>query len=79
MSIPSPRKTSLIQDTGTINADPLLTVEQAAAYLNVQPQTLNNWRTTGRHNIPTTKVGRLVRYRRSALDAFIERSTGATT
>ncbi|SMF95872.1 DNA binding domain-containing protein, excisionase family [Methylomagnum ishizawai] len=75
MSIPAPRKSALIQGTGIANADPLLTIPEAAAYLNIQPQTLNNWRATGRYTLPAVKVGRLVRIKKSTLDAFIASRT----
>jgi len=64
--------------TNTIRAlvtpqDPLLNTDQAAVYLGVRPSTLENWRVTGRYNLPFVKIGRLPRYRRSDLDAFIAR------
>jgi excisionase family DNA binding protein len=58
-----------------MNNDPLLTTIDAAAYLGVAPETLNVWRCTKRYNIPFIKVGRLVKYRKSALDAFLESRT----
>lgn len=56
------------------NAD-LFSNDQAAAYIGVTPRTLEVWRCTKRHPIPFIKVGRLVKYRKSALDAFLEQST----
>ena len=52
----------------------LLTREQAAAYLGVSPRTLAVWKSTGRYGLPVCKVGRLAKYRKSDLDAFIQRS-----
>ena len=52
--------------------DPLLTSEEAVAVLNVEPGTLPVWRCTKRYKIPYIKVGRLVRYRRSDLEAWLE-------
>lgn len=49
----------------------LLTTEQAAPYLGVTPRTLEVWRCTKRHAIPYIKVGRLVKYRKSDLDAWL--------
>lgn len=78
MSVPSPTVRTLVKGPKVKNDDPLLSIQEAAAYLNIRPQTLYNWRATGRHNIPAVKVGRLVRFRKSALDAFItRRSEGA--
>lgn len=55
--------------------EPLLTRRQAAAYLGIAPQTLAIWSSTGRYNLPVVKVGRLARYRKADLDAFIVRRT----
>ena len=59
----------------TIYQTPLLDNSGAAAYLGVTPHTLEVWRSAKRYDIPYVKVGRLVRYRKSALDAFIESRT----
>ena len=59
----------------------LLDEKQAAEHLTVSPGTLSVWRSTGRYNLPFVKVGRMVRYRLSDLDAWIagrSRDTGAT-
>jgi excisionase family DNA binding protein len=53
----------------------LLTRDQAAQYVGVKPQTLALWRSVGRYGIPVIKVGRLVRYRRTDLDAWLEART----
>jgi len=55
--------------------DPLLDNPQAADYIGVTPRTLEVWRCTKRYSIPFVKVGRLVRYRQSALDAFLASRT----
>ena len=55
--------------------DPLLSTAEAAAYLGLADNTMSVWRCTGRYDIPFIKVGRLVKYRRSELDAFLERRT----
>jgi predicted DNA-binding transcriptional regulator AlpA len=51
--------------------DPLLTERQAAEILGVKPASLQVWRTTKRYPLSYVKVGRLVRYRLSALHAFL--------
>jgi excisionase family DNA binding protein len=53
----------------------LLNTQQAAEYLGVTVSTLEVWRCTKRYNIPFIKVGRLVKYRKAALDAFLESRT----
>jgi excisionase family DNA binding protein len=52
----------------------LLTRREAAAYLGVSEQTLAIWKCTGRYNLPYIKIGRLVKYKRQDLDAFITRN-----
>jgi excisionase family DNA binding protein len=63
-----------INFTSPQNAD-LLNNDQAAAYIGVTPRTLEVWRCTKRHPISFIKVGRLVKYRKSALDAFLDQQT----
>lgn len=70
--------------TLTLPSIPLLTREQAAAYLGLSPQTLSNWASTGRGGIPYVRVSaRAVRYRQGDLDAWLaDRTmthTGQTT
>jgi excisionase family DNA binding protein len=56
----------------------LFNTAYAAQYLGVTPKTLEVWRCTKRYNIPFIKVGRLVKYRKADLDAFLEsRTVGA--
>ncbi len=57
------------------SSDPLLTPSEAAAYIGVTENTLSVWRCVGRYNIQFVKVGRLVKYRKSALDTFLDRRT----
>lgn len=57
--------------------DPLLTTVEAANYLGLKPKTLPIWRCYALQgkkvpNIPYIKVGRLVKYRLSALDKYLE-------
>lgn len=49
----------------------LLTPLETATYLGVSERTLSVWRCTKRYDIPYIKVGRLVKYRKTALDAFL--------
>jgi excisionase family DNA binding protein len=53
----------------------LLTREEAARYLGVNPRTLSNWSCTGRYGLPVVKIGRLAKYRQRDLDRFIEQRT----
>jgi excisionase family DNA binding protein len=58
------------------NQDPLLSRAQAAAYLGLSPRTLAIWATTKRYDLKMVKIGRLAKYRRSDLDAFIASRRG---
>lgn len=55
--------------------DEILGNTDAAEYIGVTPRTLEVWRCTKRYQISFIKVGRLVKYRKSALDAFLESRT----
>ena len=58
----------------------LIDEAEAAEILDLAPGTLSVWRSTGRYGIPFIKVGRKVRYSRTALNAWLEsrtRTTGA--
>lgn len=57
------------------STDPLFTPKETAEYLGVTEPTLAVWRCTGRYAIPYIKVGRLVKYRKSALDTFLDSRT----
>ena len=52
----------------------LLNRREAAAYLGISEQTLAIWKCTGRYSLPYVKIGRLVKYKRADLDAFISRN-----
>ena len=67
----SPKETNLIPPKNT----ELLSSSEASIYLGITPGTLEVWRCTKRYQIPFIKVGRLVRYRKSELDNFLNRRT----
>ena len=54
--------------------DKLLPRKEAADYLGIKENTLAVWGVTKRHDLPYVKIGRLVKYRLSDLQAFIERN-----
>jgi excisionase family DNA binding protein len=60
-----------IQRPNGENHDPLLSRKEAAIYLGVSHRTLAIWSTTKRYNLPIVKIGRLAKYQKSALDAFV--------
>lgn len=49
----------------------LLTRCAAAEALNIRPQTLAVWATTGRYSLPFVKIGRRVMYRKHDIEQFI--------
>ena len=55
--------------------DDLLTSEEASKRLGLKNKnTLGVWRTTKRYDLPYIKVGRLVRYRQSDIEKFINQN-----
>lgn len=55
----------------------VMTTEQAAAYMGLNPGTLTNWRNLKRYDLPFIKVGKrgYIRYRESDINEFLERNT----
>ncbi len=49
----------------------LMTRQEAAAYLGVSGMTLAIWKSTGRYSVRVYKIGRLAKYKKADLDAFI--------
>ena len=61
------------------NDDRMMTRREAAAYLGLRPATLEAWASRGSVNLPFSKLGRLVRYRKRDLDGFIEANRSTVT
>ena len=56
--------------------DVLLTQQEAAKLIGVEPRTLEAWRARGSYQLPFVKIGpRIVRYRLRDLEAWIEKQT----
>lgn len=53
----------------------LLSRAETARILGVKEQTLACWLTNGRYGLPVVKVGRLCKYRRADVEAFIASRT----
>jgi hypothetical protein len=51
--------------------EPLMTEKETAAYLRIKPRQLFNWRMDGL--VPYMRIGRAIRYRRTTIDAALER------
>jgi excisionase family DNA binding protein len=54
------------------NPTQLLTRKLAAEFLGVQENTLAVWATNKRYDLPFYKIGRLVKYKVSDLEKFIQ-------
>ena len=62
-----------------LSDDPALDTPAAAEYLGVAANTLEIWRSSGRYALPFEKIGRVVRYRKSALDRWRADRTSTRT
>ena len=60
--------------TGDIS-ETLLSRKEAADYLGIKEHTLAVWACNSRYNLPYVKIGSLVKYRLSDLQAFLARHT----
>lgn len=58
-----------------VSHDPLMTAEEAAAYLKLNEGTVRHMAASG--TIPKVKIGRSLRFRRSDLNAWIEKKASA--
>ena len=59
----------------------LLSIQEAADFLQLSPGTLSVWRSVGRYSLPFVKIGAKVRYRRGDLQTWLDsrvRINGAT-
>jgi hypothetical protein len=54
---------------------PLLSRQEAAAFLGVKPQTLHAWACNRRYKLPFVKVGAKAMYKIADLERFIESRT----
>ncbi len=61
-----------------VTEDRLVNPKEAAGMLGLREQTLAAWRMTAK-NIPYIKVGRTVKYRLSALEAYLVKQTVPST
>lgn len=68
-------KVNTQQTSSLPRQDALLTRKQAADYLGIKESTLAVWACTKRYDLPVVRVGRLVKYRLTDLEAFVDRQT----
>lgn len=57
--------------------DNYISLEDAAEYLNISPVTLRKW-IKQKKNIPAHQVGRLWKFKRSELDAWVKSGKSAS-
>lgn len=57
----------------------LMTRKQAAEYLGMSPATLAQWASTKKYDLPYYKIGIMVRYKKSDLDAFLKKQVKEST
>lgn len=75
MNTPSPSQLAALGFSPT----DLLTPDQVASALGLSLRTLAAWRSSRRGGLPWVKVGRLVRYRRQDLTAWLESQLHTST
>jgi excisionase family DNA binding protein len=56
-----------------------LSTQEVAKYLNLSPNTLAEWRSTGKVKIPYLKIGKIVRYSLTDVNKFLENNRLAST
>ena len=66
-----------MDETSSNQPEPLLTAEQVALRLSVSEGTVNQWVKSGR--IPVVKVGKLNRFRREDIEAWIDERAREST
>lgn len=54
-----------------------ISLDDAAAYLNIKPVTLRKW-IKNKENLPARKVGRLWKFKRSELDTWVKSGKSAS-
>ena len=55
----------------------LMTPRDAAVYIGVKINTLAVWRMTNKYGLPFVKLGKVVRYRKTDLDEWINKNVSA--
>ena len=66
-------------DLSALPRTALVDTATAAAALGLKPETLANWRVTGRYGLPFVRSGRLPRYRVGDLLDWLEQRTRTHT
>lgn len=68
------REATPIKETCNFTPAGLMTPRDAAVYIGVKINTLAVWRMTNRYGLPFVKLGKVVRYRKTDLDEWINKN-----
>ena len=68
------REATPIKETCNFTPAGLMTPRDAAVYIGVKINTLAVWRMTNKYGLPFVKLGKVVRYRKTDLDEWINKN-----
>lgn len=68
------QKATLVKEVCNVAPSGLMTPRDAAVYIGVKINTLAVWRMTNRYGLPFVKLGKVIRYRKSDLDEWINKN-----
>ena len=66
------QKATPVKEVCNVAPSGLMTPRDAAVYIGVKINTLAVWRMTNRYGLPFVKLGKVIRYRKSDLDKWID-------
>lgn len=66
------QKATPVKEVCNVAPSGLMTSRDAAVYIGVKINTLTVWRMTNRYGLPFVKLGKVIRYRKSDLDKWID-------
>lgn len=62
---------------GTTFQDNYISLEDAAKYLDIKPVTLRGWIKNPRNEVPAHRIGRMWKFKRSEIDAWVNSGKSA--
>lgn len=68
------RETTPVKEVCNVLPSGLMTPRDAAVYIGVKINTLAVWRMTNKYDLPFVKLGRVIRYRKTDLDEWIDKN-----
>ena len=68
------QKATPVKEVCNVAPSGLMTPRDAAVYIGVKINTLAVWRMTNRYGLPFVKLGKVIRYRKSDLDEWINKN-----